>query len=145
LAWRYDENAELIGIDMPTVRANAGDVVKVTLYWRALGSTERDLLSYLHSTGGEIVRRDSYPATGNLLSTDWQAGDTWAERYIVRIPKDAPPQEVFPLIAGVYDPEAQQAVTAFDANGASGTPFVGRLAINAPATDGVKPQYRLAM
>jgi hypothetical protein len=91
------------------------------------------LQSYVHSVDANVARRDSFPATGNLLSTDWRPGDTWAEHYVVDIPADAEPGHVHTLVAGLYDPESGQPLAAVNADGKPVTPIVGRIAINQPA------------
>lgn len=138
--YRYEDTAELIGFSPAIPKARPGDVITLTLTWRALRPTETSLQTYLHSVESDVVRRDSLPGTGNLLSTDWQAGQTWAEEYVVRIPKNAPPQTVYTLIAGLYDPGAGRALDAADANGDAVTPVIGRIAINGPAQK-VKAAY----
>jgi hypothetical protein len=148
LSYRYAgengvEVAELIGTSAEIVRVYPGDTLRFTLYWRALAETEIPYQSYLHSitletSGGdraEIVRRDSIPATGNLLATDWQPGQTWTETYIVDIPRDASDQTLFTLVAGLYDPVSEAPLP-------SGTlPVVARLAVNGEPQNAV-PVYR---
>src|SRR5574341_150688 len=61
---RYGDAAELIGIEPATVHARPGETVRIQLVWRALGPTETSLYADLHSVGGNVVFRDSLPATG---------------------------------------------------------------------------------
>jgi hypothetical protein len=130
---QYGDVAELIGMAPAQPRAQPGQVIRITLYWRALRPSEVSLQAYLHSVDSDVVRRDSLPGTGNLLSTDWRPGQEWAEQYVVRIPKDAPPQTVDTLIAGLYDPKTGETLTATDAQGQAVTPVIGRIAINGPS------------
>ncbi|MBN1311710.1 MAG: glycosyltransferase family 39 protein [Anaerolineae bacterium] len=143
LALRYDDAAELIGIDPELTRARPGDTIRITLVWRAVEPTRTRLLSYLHSTDpeGHLVRRDSLPATGNLLSTEWQSGQTWAEEYVINIPDDAEEQVAYPLIAGLYDPQSERSLPAVDEGGSQVMPAVGRVAISGPP-DPFEPDYR---
>jgi len=140
-ALRFDGLAELIGSGPVSPRARPGETITLSLYWRALGPADRSLQTYLHSAGSDVVRRDSIPATGNLLATDWRAGETWAEHFTVTIPADAAPQQVVPLVAGLYDPATGAPIPARDASGNEVTPIVGRLAINGPPQPG-EPQAR---
>jgi hypothetical protein len=78
----------------------------------------------------DVVRRDSYPATGNLLSTEWLPGQVWEERYLVRIPDDARPQEAYPLLVGQYDAETKAQSPVFDENGNETNAIVGLIGIN---------------
>ncbi len=140
LAYHFGQYAELVGFSPAQPRVAPGESVRVTLYWRALRPAERDLTVYLHTVGSELVRRDSYPATGNLLATDWRPGELWAEHYTLEVPPEAPPQTVWPLIAGLFDPAAQAALPAYDAQGREVTPLVGRLAIHGPRRE-AQPVY----
>jgi len=147
LSLRYsDDNgelAELIGISPALPHARPGEVIRVNLYWRALRTGSSKLQSYLHSTDSAVVRRDSLPATGNLLASDWQAGQMWTESYLVRIPGDAEVQLVDNLVAGLYDPQRQAPLTAKDQSGKAVTPLVGRIAINGPSQRSDNYAFRL--
>lgn len=143
LALRYDDAAELIGITPELTRTRPGETIRISLIWRAIRPTDTRLQSYLHSTDpdGQLVRRDSLPATGNLLSTEWLPGQSWSEEYVISIPTDAEEQVAYPLIAGLYDPQAAQTLPAVDANGAEVMPIVGRIAIVGPSQP-FTPAYR---
>jgi len=101
-----------------------------------------DYVVSLHTVDSDVIARDSHPATGNLLAMDWQAGQTWAERYIVQIPLDAPAQTVFQLVVGLFDREAQSGPAAYDADGNALTPLIGRIAIHG-IPEQVQIDYRL--
>jgi len=128
LAYRYPDAAELIGMSPARPQARPGETITITLYWRAIQPTPSRLTAYLHTVDSNMVKRDSLPATGNLLSTEWLPGQGWAERYIIPIPDDAAPG-VYTLIAGLYDPEANFTLPAFDASGSQQTPVIGELVI----------------
>jgi hypothetical protein len=138
---QYGEEAQLIGMAPTQIRARPGTMIQVTLYWRALRPTPTSLQTYLHSVDTAVVRRDSLPGTGNLLSTDWQPGQTWAEHYLVSIPASAPVQIVDSLIAGLYDPQSGQVIPATDGQGQDIQPIIGRIAINGPSQR-FTPAYR---
>jgi hypothetical protein len=133
LSLQYGDVAQLVGLSPATPKAHPGDLIRITLYWRALRPARTSLLAYLHSADSAVVKRDSLPGTGNLLSTDWQPGQTWAEHYVVVIPPDAPPQSVYPLLAGLYDPAAAQNLPAVNADGKPVEPVIGRIAISGPS------------
>jgi 4-amino-4-deoxy-L-arabinose transferase-like glycosyltransferase len=139
LSLRFGDVAALIGMSPANPKGRPGDLIRITLYWQALRPADSYLLSYLHSADSPVVKRDSYPATGNLLATDWQPGERWAESYLIAIPPDAPSQSTFPLLAGLYDPKVGHVlpVTA----GGSGQSIIGRIAINGPMQED-KPMYR---
>lgn len=130
LSYRYENLAEITGIDSPDLHTRPGEEVRLTLYWHALRPTDGELQAYLHTQDTDVVRRDSHPATGNLLSTDWYAGQTWAETYVIVIPPDAEEQVAYPLVAGLYDPQTDVILPAEDSDGNNITPIVGRIVIN---------------
>jgi hypothetical protein len=129
MSYSYGGYAELIGVSSAFVQADAGDTIEITLYWRALQPAPMDLITYIHSVESDIVRRDSYPATGNLLATEWEPGEEWSEHFYIEIPDDAAPQQTYTLIAGLYDPQNQQTLEATSA-GNPVTPVIGKLAIH---------------
>jgi hypothetical protein len=141
LWFRYGDVAELIGMSPAEPRARPGDIIHITLYWRALRPTATRIQSYLHSADSDVVKRDSLPGTGNLLSTDWLPGQMWAENYVVPIPSETPIQAVYPLLAGLYDPAAGQNLPVTDGSGNPATPVIGRIAINGP-TEPAAAAYR---
>ncbi|MBN1311271.1 MAG: glycosyltransferase family 39 protein [Anaerolineae bacterium] len=104
LAIQYEDAAELIGVGASTVYAKPGEIITITLYWRAIQPTEHDLFTFVQVGNGRIPLLLDVPATGHLRSTEWQPGQTWAECWQVYIPPDAPPQTVYPVIVGLSDP-----------------------------------------
>lgn len=133
LSLRYGDAAELIGIEPELTHARPGQMIRIRLIWRAIRPAEVSLQTYLHTQGSEVVRRDSFPATGNLLSTDWLPGQTWTEEYLIVIPDNAEEQAAYPLVAGLYDPKTGAALPTVDAGGSEVTPTVGRVAISGPS------------
>jgi 4-amino-4-deoxy-L-arabinose transferase-like glycosyltransferase len=125
--------AVLIGTSGGTLRGRPGEIVRFSLYWRALRPAEGALITYLRSVDSEAVRRESYPATGHRQATEWQPGETWAEHYLVRIPAETEAQRVYPLVAGLYDRAAEQPLIARDAEGAVVTPIIAQAVINGEA------------
>jgi 4-amino-4-deoxy-L-arabinose transferase-like glycosyltransferase len=111
LDWPTGAAVELLGVSPATVQARPGDIVEITLFWRASRPADAGVQMYLHSIDSELVRRDSLPGTGNLLASDWRDGLTWAERYTIALPPDAAPGS-YDLIAGVYDSGADEASPA---------------------------------
>ncbi len=143
LAYTFEGYAILSDSDPVTLRARPGDRLTLTLTWTALRPADRDLLTYVHSVDSDIVRRDSYPATGNLLAADWLPGETWAEHWVIAVPEDAAPGHVYPLVARLHDRQAGHALSATAADGTAVTPLIGRIAINAPPAD-IDAAYQFA-
>jgi hypothetical protein len=107
-----------------------------------LRPTTTRIQTYLHSADSDVVKRDSLPEQ-RLLSTDWLPGQTWTENYVVPIPSQTPIQSVYPLLAGLYDPETGQNLPVTDGKGNPATPVIGRIAINGPA-EPAAPAYRFS-
>ncbi|MCA9914060.1 MAG: hypothetical protein KC496_11950, partial [Anaerolineae bacterium] len=124
LAYRFGDIAELMGMSPARITARPGDEVEIKLYWRALRATNREFQVYLNSVENNTIRRNSYPGNGNLLSTDWETGQTWTEQFLITIPSDTVPQTTLSLVAGLYDASSQTALVAQDNQGNDVTPFV---------------------
>lgn len=139
--YTYGNVADLIDVQPRQISATPGSVHRIRLSWRALATTEHDLLVYLHSMENDLIRRDSYPAAGLLLADDWQTGQTWTSEYIIRIPDDAPEQQVLTLVTGFYDQEAAQRLEATTASGDAVTPIIGRVEIHGPVQE-IATDYR---
>lgn len=139
---RYGDVVELIGVSTQQMQTAPDNILKFSLYWRALKTPDLNLQVYLHSLETDLIRRDSVPGTGKLLSTDWQAGDTWTETYTLVIPPEAEAQRVYRLIAGLYDAQTQTRLPAYAANGSEITPIVGRIAVNGTAQNMPEIIYR---
>jgi hypothetical protein len=83
-----------------------GGRLGVTLYWQALGPTDRPLTVFVHLLdAGEKVRsqRDSPPLNGARPTTGWQAGEYLTDRYELTVPSDAAPGD-YAIEIGLYDP-----------------------------------------
>ena len=135
----YEDSVALLEVSPTQLTGQPGDLVALTLTWQAIQSVDRDLLTYIHSVDTEIVRRNTYPGTGNFLAADWQPGDTWRETHYIRIPAEATPQQVHPLIAGYYDTQAGQPLAVISQ---SATPFIGYLVVQGQAST-VAADYQL--
>ncbi|MEP7286757.1 MAG: glycosyltransferase family 39 protein [Chloroflexota bacterium] len=130
LSLRYGDVAELIGMSPNNPKGHPGDVIHIMLYWRALHTTPLELQTYLHTLDSDLVRRDSFPAMGHLLSTDWQPDETWTESYVVPIPDNAPIRTIYPLLAGLYDPVQHRPLAVTDGLGNTTTPIIGHIIIS---------------
>lgn len=136
----FGDQVALLGTDAALYKAQPGDHLNITLYWQALRQPDQDYLVFLHSVENDLVRRDSHTATGLRLASDWQAGETWAERYLVVIPEDAEPQTLLTLTTGWYDPDSGDLLPASTGT----TPTIAQLAINgipAEATPSLQYQF----
>ena len=126
LNYRYEDAAELISASPARIDAEPGDVITLTLEWRALSTPQRALKTFIHSLRldgqpvADAVNRDSYPGTGNLPVADWQAGMTWNEQYVIRVADTAARQQVIQLVVGLDDAET---LNSLEVTNAEGTPI----------------------
>ncbi|MBN1310085.1 MAG: glycosyltransferase family 39 protein [Anaerolineae bacterium] len=103
LALRYNDVVELVGVGDTTIYTHPGEVAIIRLYWRAIQPTEDEILIAIRSDEFRQPLMVSTPATGNLRSTEWQSGQTWAEHWQIYIPPDVPPQTVYRFAVKLYD------------------------------------------
>lgn len=82
----------------------AGDAVRVELFWRVTASLNRDLLVFAHliDERGQIVAQHDGPL-GPLPTSAWQPGEARRSRFAVLVPPGAPPG-AYRLALGVWDP-----------------------------------------
>lgn len=86
---RYGE-IELLGYTLEDRRYRTGDTLPITVYWRALEPSTRDLSAFLTALTpeGQLVGKvDTYPGGGTLTTRTWQPNVIYADRY--GIPLDA--------------------------------------------------------
>ena len=104
----FDNLARLVGYDpaQPAEGVKPGENVPLTLYWQALGASERPCTVFVHlldDRGDILGYGDSEPAGGELPTTGWVAGEYVKDPHEVAIRADAPPG-TYRLAIGVYDP-----------------------------------------
>ena len=99
---------ELVGYETPDRRYAPGEAVPVTVYWRVLARSERDLSLYLHAVlqdGGVIGKVDSYPGGGRLRTSGaaWQPGAIYADTYAIPLERDAVGSSKLRIQVGWWD------------------------------------------
>ena len=102
----WDGQIELTGYDLPVKAWRPGDIVPLTLFWRAPQTLPADYSVFIHLTGpnGEIVAQtDSGPAGGSRPTGGWQPGEIVIDRHGLFLPAAAAPGE-YQLRLGLYLP-----------------------------------------
>jgi hypothetical protein len=84
LNYVFGEYAELTGISSSNFKAEPGETIVVSLYWRALQPTPSDMLTYVHSVETDLARRDAILRQEHALD-GMAAGRGWAEHYHIEI------------------------------------------------------------
>lgn len=102
----------------PTV-VRPGDQLELTLWWQALQRLPENYHGFLHLLGLDgvpLAQRDQ--VAGSLFRTpmSWDTATMQPDRYELRIPDDAPPGLVWPLV-GLYEFESLALLPVEDAAG----------------------------
>ncbi len=109
---RFDR-VELVGYEATDTRYEPGDAAPITVYWRVVEQTERDLSLYLHAVNddGEVIGRiDSYPGGGRLRTTTWLPGMIYADSYRILLDDDASGASRLRVQVGWWDFESGDVV-----------------------------------
>ncbi len=91
-------------LDAPGV-LHPGDSVRVTLFWHVEAPMYEEWSIFLHleDEAGLIAgQRDTYPATGRLMTTDLMPGRSWRGEYVFRVRETAYAPGTLRLNAGLY-------------------------------------------
>lgn len=113
---RFGGSIQLYGYDVsptPTLRTtvsgtttvSAGDVLRVTLYWRALQRlrTSYTVFVQMRQEGKPpLTQRDSIPVNGARPTTSWVPGEYITDSYDLFVPRSAAPG-TYVLEVGLYD------------------------------------------
>lgn len=102
----FGDCIELTGIDLPGQEFRPGDVVPLTLFWRAYQPVAGNFKVFVHLLNAEgrlVAQRDSEPVGGQRPTATWQVGESVTDRYGVLLP-DGLPAGRYRLIVGLYLP-----------------------------------------
>lgn len=101
----FGETIELIGYDLETTTFTPGDSMRITLYWHALGATERPMTSFVHlldAAGTFIVGEDHQPLDGTRPTDAWVKGEYVRDMFLFQVP-DTLSAGPYRLEVGWYD------------------------------------------
>lgn len=107
---------ELVGANVFTGTVRTGDLLPLTLYWRAQRDLDREYWVFVQAfaPNGELrAARDLPPVDGTFPTTRWRAGDLVRDPHTLRIPATGPAGE-WVLHAGLYDRETGARLTTPD-------------------------------
>ncbi len=107
------EVADLLGYDLDRTAARPGEMLSLTLYWRArpgpggaTGTTDASYTVFTHLLGPDgrvYAQQDNPPQRGEHPTSAWLAGEIVVDRYELRLDPQAPAGE-YELEIGMYDP-----------------------------------------
>jgi len=98
------ERIILEGVNLPRRDFAPGEIVPLTLFWRAAESPDERLKVFVHllDGSGTLAAQNDAEPVGNFRPTDgWQPGEQLADRYGVLLPRDLPPGD-YALWVGMY-------------------------------------------
>lgn len=132
------DKLNLLALEIPDRRYQAGDRVPVTLYLQAPEKIHDDyqvFIQFLDEHGVEVGNLTTHPAWGRNPTSLWQPGAIYADSYPVLISGTI--AEWSPLLARVYvgfiDPKTEESgrlpIPARNRTGEQITPFLGQIAI----------------
>jgi hypothetical protein len=87
------DNVELVGVEAPQAKVQAGEEVPFTLTWYASGSPAADYVVFVHlvdDAGNQVATFDQPPVSGSYPTHLWQQGDTVIDPRLIKLPEDLP-------------------------------------------------------
>jgi len=116
---RLGESLTLVGVDLSATDVSAGDVVTVTLVWRAEAEAASDYTVFIHLVdAGErlVAQTDAPPLDGAYPTSWWMPGEVVRDPHRLPLPADLPPGR-YTLRVGLYEPAVGARLVATDAEG----------------------------
>lgn len=102
----FDEGVRLVGYSMEPAPMLPGDLVTVTLYWKADQAITNNYTVFVHlidSAGIEVANGDGPPVAGDYPTYLWHEGDLIKDEHSFILPADLTPGE-YEIAVGLYDP-----------------------------------------
>jgi hypothetical protein len=100
------EAIRMVGYRLPDREVAPGEILVLTLYWRAevpVGGSYT-VFTHLQGTNGELIaQQDNPPVRGTHPTDGWRLGVLVEDPYEIEVPPDAAPGE-YTLSTGMYDP-----------------------------------------
>jgi hypothetical protein len=134
--YQFGDVVALYEVEPNVIEGQQGDYLTITLHWQALQETMRDLRFLLETvnddgSAADVIYRESYPATGNLLAQDWEIGQRWAEHYWIAIPLDAMVGD-YALRVSVIDAESGALLSVKNPDGEIASSLIAQVRVVSP-------------
>ena len=104
----WGEAITLQGYTLADASTAAGDVLPLTLFWRAerpIAASYKVFVHLLDPRGFVIAQRDAEPVGGSRPTSGWKPGESLADPYGLFIPPATPPLS-YTIEVGLYDPNS---------------------------------------
>jgi hypothetical protein len=105
---RFGDAVVLQGYSLGVESIAAGDILPLTLFWRADAAIARRYKVFVHlldPRGFVITQRDEEPAGGSRPTSGWTKGETIADPYGLFVPFGTPPL-AYQIEIGLYEPDS---------------------------------------
>jgi len=110
---------EFLGYDLERTGFSPGDVLPLTLYWRALEQMDTSYTAFTHLLDEDNRiwgQQDNPPKEGGHPTTLWVKGEVVADSYHIPVDPDAPPGE-YVIKIGLYDAATGERLPVLDERG----------------------------
>ena len=116
---RLEGDVALLGFDLPEMSARPGDLVPVTLYWKALAPLQHNLRVFVHFLGpdGNLWGQSDKWNPADFPMNGWPLDLYVRDEHDALLRPDAPPG-VYTVRAGLWDGETGVRMHILDPNGA---------------------------
>jgi len=124
----------LEGYALPETAFAPGDVVPLTLFWRAEttpGERYKVFVHLLDAAGTLVAQTDTEPGGGFALTALWPPGERLTDRYGVFVPPESPPGE-YRLLVGMYSFSGERLPVALNGQPAGDTLTLTTLTVTSP-------------
>jgi len=112
---------EFLGYDLEKARFSSGDIVPLTLYWRALEQMDTSYTVFTHLIDEDNRiwgQQDNPPQEGGHPTTRWVKGEVVTDSYRIPIKADVPPGE-YAIEIGLYNAKTGVRLPILDEKGES--------------------------
>lgn len=101
----FDNQIELVGYELSSLAPAAGEMVELTLYWRALQPIGEDYIVFAHiidpRTTTIYAGSDAMPADWTAPTSTWQIGTIITDTHTLEVNPDTPPG-IYEVEVGLY-------------------------------------------
>ena len=103
---RFGEQIVLEGYSFQPATLAAGDILQITLFWRADSALQERYKVFVHIYADEnqppVAQQDGEPGGGLAPTNTWLPGQRYADNHGVLLPADLPPGR-YTLMVGLYN------------------------------------------
>ena len=133
----FDNQAELVGYDLPQKSVKPGADLPLTIYWRARERMAEDFSVYIRlfdAQGNIAAKWNAFPGRGLYPTRLWQPGEIIVDSYRVPVAADAR-GGVGRLEVGLFRRVPLENLVARDPQGQTITPTIARFKISGGVSD----------